>query len=171
MSLIVPSNPAIGVSLIVPSNPVIGGVSYSAIEPCYRGVSYGAIELLVRRHPFAFVALGNIRCNINNVICTCAINCCTLCSRDTLVFVLVFVFIKLHITAQSGPVIPVILCHSIHPPKGRSIIFTTKTSDQTRQRGHTLSNLYSSYVSLERLALPYLLAFLYYSINININIL
>ena len=41
----------------------------------------------------------------------------------------VCIFIKLHITAQSGPVILVIICHSL----------ITKTSDQTRQRGHTLS--------------------------------
>ena len=36
------------------------------------------------------------------------------------------VFIKLHITAQSGLVILVILCH-IDPPKGGSMILATKT--------------------------------------------
>ena len=39
--------------------------------------------------------------------------------------VCVCVFIKLHITAQSGPVILVILCHSHYPPKRRSIILVT----------------------------------------------
>ena len=41
-----------------------------------------------------------------------------------LVTMCVCVFIKLHITAQSGPVILVILCHS-HPPKGGSMILVT----------------------------------------------
>ena len=40
--------------------------------------------------------------------------------------VCVCVFIKLHITAQSGPVILVILCPTrIDPPKGRSMILVT----------------------------------------------
>ena len=41
----------------------------------------------------------------------------------------VCIFTKLHITAQSGPVIRVILCHSHDPPKGGSMILVTKTSD------------------------------------------
>ena len=47
------------------------------------------------------------------------------------------VFIKLQITAQSGPVIVIILCRSQGGINGTY----TKTSinDQTRQRGHTLS--------------------------------
>ena len=53
--------------------------------------------------------------------------------------VCVCVFIKLHITAQSGPVILVIHATRVDPPKGGSIILVTKTSDQARQRGHTLS--------------------------------
>ena len=46
--------------------------------------------------------------------------------------VCVCVFIKLHITAQSGLVILVILCHCVDPPKGGSMILVTKISDQTR---------------------------------------
>ena len=46
------------------------------------------------------------------------------------VCVCVCVFIKLHITAQSGPVILVILCIRIDPPKGGSMILVMKTSDQ-----------------------------------------
>ena len=38
----------------------------------------------------------------------------------------VCVFIKLHITAQSGPVIPVFYATRIDPPKGGSMIFVTK---------------------------------------------
>ena len=50
------------------------------------------------------------------------------------VCVCVCVFIKLHITAQSGPVILVILCPTrIDPPKKGSMILMTETSDQTRQ--------------------------------------
>ena len=41
-------------------------------------------------------------------------------------YICVCVFIKLHITAQSGPVILVILCHRIDPPKGGSMILVTK---------------------------------------------
>ena len=74
---------------------------------------------------------------------------------QVLLGVCVCVFIKLHITAQSGPAILVILCHHAirpcHPshsmplalidrPKGVSMILVTKTSDQTRQRS-TLSLL------------------------------
>ena len=51
----------------------------------------------------------------------------------------VCVFIKLHITAQSGPVILAFYATRINPPKGGSMILVTKTSDQARQRGHTLS--------------------------------
>ena len=45
------------------------------------------------------------------------------------------VFIKLHITAQSGPVMLAILQYAarIDPPKGGSIILITKISDQTQQ--------------------------------------
>ena len=39
------------------------------------------------------------------------------------------IFIKLPITEQSGPVIRVIPCHCIDPPKGGSMILVTKTSD------------------------------------------
>ena len=57
-----------------------------------------------------------------------------------------FVFIKLHITAQSGPVtiepidshyMPLILVLVLLMPRGfkGSIILITITSDQTRQRG------------------------------------
>ena len=49
-------------------------------------------------------------------------------------------FIELHITAQSGPVILVILCTRIDPPKGGSMILNNETSDQTRPREHTLSS-------------------------------
>ena len=45
----------------------------------------------------------------------------------------VCVFIKLHITAQSGSVILVILSTRIDPPKGGSMIRITETSDQARQ--------------------------------------
>ena len=48
-------------------------------------------------------------------------------------------FIKLRITAQSGPAILVILCHSRLSILGGSMILVTRTSDQARQRGHTLS--------------------------------
>ena len=34
-----------------------------------------------------------------------------------------YVFIKLHITTQSGPVILVILCRRIDPPEGGSMIY------------------------------------------------
>ena len=46
-----------------------------------------------------------------------------------------FVFIKLHITAQSGPVMLVILQYAarIDPLEGGSMILITKISDQTRQ--------------------------------------
>ena len=37
----------------------------------------------------------------------------------------VCVFIKLHISAQSGPVVLVIYGTRIHPPKGESMILTT----------------------------------------------
>ena len=46
--------------------------------------------------------------------------------------VCVCAFIKLHITAQSGLVILVILTTRVDPPKGGSMILVTKTSDQTR---------------------------------------
>ena len=50
------------------------------------------------------------------------------------------VFKKLEITAQSGPVILIILCRSHCPPKGGSmVLIRTSINDQTRQRGHTLS--------------------------------
>ena len=48
------------------------------------------------------------------------------------------VFIELHITAQSGPVILLIVICATRikiPPKGGSSILDPKTSDQTRQRG------------------------------------
>ena len=45
----------------------------------------------------------------------------------------------MHITPQFGPVILVIQCHSHRSSQGGSVILVTKTSDQTRQRGHTLS--------------------------------
>ena len=54
-----------------------------------------------------------------------------LIKRD--VCVCVCVIIKLHITAQSGPVIQVLLWPRIDPPKGGSMILVTKTSDQTRR--------------------------------------
>ena len=47
----------------------------------------------------------------------------------------VCIIIKLHITAQSGLVTLVILCHLRWSSRGGSMIFVTKTSDQTRQRG------------------------------------
>ena len=63
-------------------------------------------------------------------MCNCLCLCACMC---------VYIFMKSHITAQSDPVILVILCHSrIGPPKGGSTTIITKTSDQTRQRGHTL---------------------------------
>ena len=46
----------------------------------------------------------------------------------------VFIFIKLRITAQSGPVILIFYATRIDPPKGESMMFVTKTSDQARQR-------------------------------------
>ena len=54
-------------------------------------------------------------------------------------YVCMYVFIKLHITAQSGPVIYSFYATRIDPPEGGSMILITKTSDQTRQRGHALS--------------------------------
>ena len=59
----------------------------------------------------------------------------------------VCVFIKLHITAQSGPVILVIRCHT-HWSSQDEIngILVTKISGQTRQRGHTLSTVIVSFV-------------------------
>ena len=58
-------------------------------------------------------------------------------SHQTRVCVCVCVFIKLHITAQSGPVILVKLyaTRTDPPKKGGSMILVTKTSDQARQRG------------------------------------
>ena len=50
--------------------------------------------------------------------------------------VCVHIFIKLHMTMHSGPVI-LPSATSVGPPKGVSNILVTKTSDQTRQRGHT----------------------------------
>ena len=103
--------------------------------------------------------------------------CCSVC---VCVCVCVCVFIKLHTTAQSGPVILVILRHSRlnknlnacrpseHPPvggenvktfrwdhglvllKGGSMTLIMKTFDQTRQRGRNLSTV-SSHLSPERL--------------------
>ena len=50
------------------------------------------------------------------------------CSHSKMcVCVCVCVFIELHITAQSGPVILVILCHSLDPPKGGSMMTYYKT--------------------------------------------
>ena len=51
------------------------------------------------------------------------------------------VFIKLHITAQSAPVILIIICHSYLSSQGGidDTSYYYETSDQTRQRGHTLS--------------------------------
>ena len=46
----------------------------------------------------------------------------------------VFIFIKLRITAQSGPVILIFYATRIDSPKGESMMFVTKTSDQARQR-------------------------------------
>ena len=54
------------------------------------------------------------------------------------------VFIKLHITTQSGPFILVtkINVTRIGPPKGEAtILVVTKPSDQTRRRGHVLSTV------------------------------
>ena len=62
------------------------------------------------------------------------------------------VFVKLHIIAQSSPVILVILCHSHWSSQGRIHDTITNTSGQTRQRGHTLC-FYSSYLSPEYLVL------------------
>ena len=73
-----------------------------------------------------------------------------------------YVFIKFHITAQSGSVILVVLCQSRWFSLGGSMIHITKTSDQTRQMRYTLY-LYSSFFSPECLALPSLLP--YYSLN------
>ena len=52
----------------------------------------------------------------------------------------VCIFIKLHITAQSGLALSSESFYAtrIDPPKGGPMILVTKTSDQTRQRGHTL---------------------------------
>ena len=68
--------------------------------------------------------------------------------------------LKMHLTAHSGPVILLQSFYAtrISPPKGGindtgSMILVTETSDQTRQRGHTLS-LYSTHLILGRLALP-----------------
>ena len=43
--------------------------------------------------------------------------------------VCVYIFIKLCITAQSGPVILVIVCHSHWSSQGRSMILITKSYD------------------------------------------
>ena len=45
----------------------------------------------------------------------------------------VYFFIKLHINAQSDPVILVIICLSHLSSQGGSIILITKTSDRMRQ--------------------------------------
>ena len=66
----------------------------------------------------------------------------------------IFRSIKLHMTAQSGPVVLVI---RIGLPKGGSMILVTKISHQTRQKG--THSLYTSYLSPERSALPPLLLF------------
>ena len=63
----------------------------------------------------------------------------------------VCIFIKLHITAQSGLVILSFYATRVDPPKGGSMILVTKTSDPTQQRGHTLStctNLVCMYVCM-----------------------
>ena len=43
-------------------------------------------------------------------------------------------FMKLHITAQSDPVILAVLCPRINPPKEGSMMLITRTSDQTQER-------------------------------------
>ena len=64
-----------------------------------------------------------------------------------------YLFIKFYITAQSGRAILVILCHSHWSFQGRiDDNLVQKTSDQTRQRGYTLSTVLN--LSPERLALP-----------------
>ena len=71
-------------------------------------------------------------------VCVYLLNCVCVC---------VCASIKLHITAQFGPVILVILIRPssysfyatrIDPPKGGSMILFTETSDQTQQREHIL---------------------------------
>ena len=66
--------------------------------------------------------------------------------------VCMYVFIKLHITTQSGPVILVILCHS----RG-SMILITKTSDQTRQYVCMVITYTVAKVNMNRVRLPILL--------------
>ena len=48
---------------------------------------------------------------------------------------------KLHITAQSGTILIILLLELYLITKRGSNILITKTSDQTRQRGHTLSTV------------------------------
>ena len=66
----------------------------------------------------------------------------------------VCVFIKLHITAQSGPVILVILCHSHWPSQGgiNDTCYEKLWSNATKGT-HSLY-LYKSYLSPEHLVLP-----------------
>ena len=72
-------------------------------------------------------------------VCLCVFVCVCVCVRVCVY--IVCVFIKLHITAQSGPVILVILYHShlSSQVKGGSMILIAKACDQRQQRGHTFS--------------------------------
>ena len=59
--------------------------------------------------------------------------------KSTCVCVCVCVLTELHITVQSDPVVLVVLCPS-HLSSQGGINDATKTSDQTRERRHTLSS-------------------------------
>ena len=85
------------------------------------------------------------------------------CLNNDLCLLCVRVSIKMHMTVQSGPVILLTFYAtriSMFFPKGVSLILTTKTSDKTRQRVHTLSTV-SCFFSPEGLVLLSLLPFYY----------
>ena len=64
------------------------------------------------------------------------------CSSQGRIKAYACVFIKLNITAQSGPaILKSFYATRIDPLKGGSMLLITKTSDQTQQRGQTLSLL------------------------------
>ena len=76
------------------------------------------------------------------------------CAFCLCMYVCMYVFIKLHITTQSGPVILVILCHSHWSSRGgiNDTYYENLWSDATK--GTRSLYLYNSYLSSEFLVLP-----------------
>ena len=81
---------------------IVSGMSYAEPNRIAGAKRDGCCSRLNRNRCYT-------RPNRNRFVCVCVCVCVCAC---------VCVFIKLHMTAQSGLVILVILCHSRCPPKG-----------------------------------------------------